>query len=260
MKKIVSLLMITALTVGMLTACGNKANNTKNGTAKEGVLVVATSADFPPYEFVENNEYAGIDIEIAKAIGEKLGLKVQIEDMKFDTIIGAVASGKADVGMSGISVTEERKESVNFSDAYTTAVQAIVVKDDSKITTAEDLFAEGAKNKVGVQTGTTGDIYCSDDIEAEGLGTVERYNAGSDAIESLKAGKIDCVVIDSEPAKAFVAENEGLKVLDTAYADEDYSIALKKGNDKLTDKVNQALKELKNEGKLQEIVDKYIKK
>ncbi|MCR5705023.1 MAG: basic amino acid ABC transporter substrate-binding protein [Eubacterium sp.] len=260
MKKIVSLLMVTVLTVGVLTACGSKEANTKVGTAKEGKLIVGTSADFPPYEYMENNEYAGIDIEIAKAIGEKLGLEVQIEDMKFDTIIGAVAAGKVDMGMSGISVTEERKKSVNFSDPYTKAVQVIVVKEDSKITSADDLKKEGANNKVGVQTGTTGDIFCSDDIEAAKLGTVERYNAGGDAIEALKAGKIDCVVIDNEPAKAFVAENKGLKVLETAYADENYSIALKKGNDKLTKNVNKALKELKDEGKIQEIVDKYIKK
>ena len=260
MKKIVSLLMVTVLTVGVLTACGSKEANTKVGTAKEGKLIVGTSADFPPYEYIENDEYVGIDIEIAKAIGEKLGLKVQIEDMKFDSIIGAIASGKVDMGMSGISVTEERKQSVNFSAPYTTAVQAIVVKESSSITTSSDLKKDGANNIIGVQTGTTGDIYCSDDIEAAKLGTIERYNAGADAIEALKAGKIDCVVIDNEPAKAFAAENKGLKVLETAYKKEKYSIALKKGNDKLTRNVNKALKELKEEGKIQEIVDKYIGK
>ena len=178
--------------------------------------------------------------------------------MNFDSIITAVQSGKVDVGIAGMTVTEDRLKNVNFTDSYATGVQVVIVKEGSDITTVDDLIADGANHSIGVQSGTTGDIYCTDDIEGKKLGTVERFNKGADAVQALIAGKIDCVVIDNQPAKEFVAANEGLKILDTEYVTEDYAIAIKKGNDKLTEKINGALKELKDEGKVQEILDKYI--
>lgn len=218
---------------------------------------MATSADFPPYEYYENQEIVGIDAEIVKAIGEKLGYEVVIEDMNFDSIISAVASGKADLAMAGLTVSEERLQSVDFTDSYATSQQVIIVKEDSPITTVDDLFAEGANHTVGVQTATTGDIYTTDDIEAAGLGTVERYTKATDAIAALTAGKIDCVIIDSEPAKSYVAANEGLKILDTEYVTEEYAIALAKDSE-LTEPVNTALQELIADGTVQSIIDKYI--
>ena len=210
-----------------------------------------------PYEYYENQEIVGIDAEIVKAIGEKLGYEVVIEDMNFDSIISAVASGKADLAMAGLTVSEERLQSVDFTDSYATSQQVIIVKEDSPITTVDDLFAEGANHTVGVQTATTGDIYTTDDIEAAGLGTVERYTKATDAIAALTAGKIDCVIIDSEPAKSYVAANEGLKILDTEYVTEEYAIALAKDSE-LTEPVNTALQELIADGTVQSIIDKYI--
>lgn len=259
MKKILVVALAAVLTVSMFTACGSKKAETKNGTVSEDKLVMGTNAEFPPYEYYgEDGEITGIDVEIASAIADKLGLKLEVEDMNFDSIITAVQGGKIDVGVAGMTVTEDRLKSVNFTESYATGVQVIIVKEDSKITSVDDLFAEGSKHTVGVQSGTTGDIYCTEDIEDEGLGTVEKYNKGADAVQALLSGKIDCVVIDNEPAKEFVNANKGLKILDTEYVTEDYAIAVKKGNDKLTEKINGALKELKEDGTIQGILDKYI--
>ena len=178
-------------------------------TAVEGVLTMATNAEFPPYEYYEGDTVTGIDVEIAQAIAEKLGLTLQVEDMEFDSVISAVKGGKADMGMAGMTVTEERLEEVSFTESYATGVQVIIVTEDSDITSADDLFAEGANHTIGVQLATTGDLYTTEDIEAAGLGTVDRYNKGADAVMALKNGKVDCVVIDNEPAKAFVEANEG---------------------------------------------------
>lgn len=227
-------------------------------TVEEGVLIMATNAEFPPYEYHEGDQVVGIDAEIAQAIAEKLGLTLRIEDMEFDSIISSIKGGKADIGLAGMTVTEERQEEVNFSTSYATGVQVIIVREDSDITSVDDLFAEGANHIIGVQLATTGDLYTSDDIEKAGLGTVDRYNKGADAVMALKNGQVDCVVIDNEPAKAFVEANEGLKILDTEYVTEDYAIALSKDNDALQQAVNQALEELIADGTVQSILDKYI--
>ena len=195
----------------------------------------------------------GIDVDIAKAIAEKLGMELEVEDVAFDSIIPEIVSGKADMGLAGMTVTEDRKASVDFSDTYAKASQMIIVKDDSSITGPDDL--KGAT--VGVQLGTTGDIYVSD-LEADGT-TVERYNKGFEAVQALSQGKIDAVVIDGEPAKTFVAETEGIKMLDEAFTEEEYAIAVKKGNTELLDKINGALGELKADGTLDKIVAEYIK-
>ena len=178
--------------------------------------------------------------------------------MDFDAIIPAVTTGKIDFGMAGMTVTEERMQSVDFTTSYATGIQVVIVKEDSEIVSVDDLFAEGANHKIGVQQGTTGDLYCSWDIEDEGLGSVERYKNGTDAVLALTSGKVDCVVIDNEPAKNYIAANEGLKILDSEWLVEDYAIAVAKGNTALLDAINQAMAELIADGTFQSIVDKYI--
>ena len=255
MKKIISLILVTALCVFVFAACGT--DNAENGADKK-VLTMATNAEFPPYEFYEGDKVVGVDAEIAAVIAEKLGMELEIVDTAFDSIIPAIVAGKYDMGMAGMTVTEERLEEVNFSDSYATGVQVVIVKEGSEITTVDDLTGD-KKYTIGVQTGTTGDLYSTWDIEDEGLGTVSRFNKGADAVEALKIGKVDCVIIDNEPAKAFVAESEGLKILDTAYAEEQYAVAVSKENTELLENINKALAELTADGTLQKIVDKYIK-
>ena len=248
MKKLIAVLLVVVMIAGILAGCGAK----KSG----GTLTMATNAEFPPYEYYEGDKIIGIDAEIAGAIADKLGMELKIEDMAFNAIIPAVTSGKADFGMAGMTVTDERKESVDFSDTYATGVQVVIVAEDSAIATLDDVFAGGIT--VGVQESTTGDIYASGDIEEKGLGTIQRYNKGADAVQALVTGKVDCVVIDNEPAKAFVAANPGLKILPTAYAEEDYAMAFAKGNTELQTKVNDALKELIADGTVGKIISKYI--
>lgn len=255
MKKLVTLLMTVVLAATMFTACGSS----KSGDDGDKTLIMGTNAEFPPYEYRENNDIIGIDAEIGKAIADKLGMDFKIEDMAFDSIIPAVQSGKVSMGIAGMTVTDERKESVDFSDSYATGIQAVIVKEGSKIKTSDDLLKKGANVKVGVQLGTTGDIYCTDDLKKNQSGTVEEYNKGADAVQALVTGKIDCVVIDNEPAKSFVKANKGLKILDTAYAEEDYAIAVSKDNPDLRKKINKALKELIDDGSVKKIIDKYIK-
>ena len=249
MKKVLSLVLVLALAIS-LVACG--------GAEDDNVLTMATNAEFPPYEYMEDGKIVGIDAEIGAAIAEKLGKELVIENVDFDSLIPGVQTGKYDFVMAGMTVTEDRKEQVNFSQTYATGVQVIIVKEGSSITTADDLFAEGANNKIGVQLATTGDLYCTWDIEDEGLGTVERYNKGEDAVMALNSGKVDCVVIDNEPAKVFVANNPGLKILDTEYITEDYAIAVSKDAPELLADIDKALGELIAEGTAQAIIEKYI--
>lgn len=176
------------------------------------VIKMGTNAEFPPYEYKEGDEIVGIDAEIAAAIADILGKKLVIEDMLFDATIPALVAGKIDFIMAGLTVTEERKESVNFTESYATGVQVVIVKEGSEITSADDLFApkaDGSLWKIGVQQGTTGDLYTTWDLEEidEPTAQIERYNKGADAVQALVAGKVDCVVIDNEPAKEFVAVN-----------------------------------------------------
>ncbi len=220
-------------------------------TAKDGILTMATNAAFPPYEYYESNEIVGIDVEIAEAIADKLGLELKIEDMEFGSIIIAVTQGKADIGLAGMTVTEERLQSVDFSDSYATGIQAVIVAEDSDVKQIADLDGK----KIGVQLATTGDIYAKEDFGEE---NVEAYNKGADAVMALKQGKVDAVIIDNQPALAFVKSTEGLKILETEYAVEDYAAAIAKGNDALVQAVNGALAELKEDGTIQSIVDKYI--
>ena len=243
MKK--NLLGIIALLLAMLMI----------GAAAADTLTMGTNASFPPYEYYEDGKVVGIDAEIAAAIAEKLGMDLEIADMDFKAIIPAVTEGKIDFGMAGMTVTEERLQSVNFSDTYAIGIQAIIVKEDSEITSYEDLAKEGAAWKIGVQDSTTGDIYCTDEF---GEDRVSKYAVGADAVEALKTGKVDCVIIDNEPAKAYVAANEGLKLLDSAYAEEEYAICVNLENTELLDKINAALQELIEDGTVANIIAKYI--
>ena len=210
----------------------------------------------PPYEYYEGDQIVGIDAEIATAIAEKLGLEIQIEDMEFDSIIPSVQAGKIDIGLAGMTVTAEREEAINFTASYATGVQVVIVPEDSVLTSVDDLFDGGYT--IGVQRNTTGDLYTTWDLEDFDLATIDRYSRGADAVQALVSGKIDCVVIDNEPAKAFVEENEGLKILETEYVLEDYAAAMSKDNEALYDAVCEALDELLADGTIQGIVDKYI--
>ncbi len=241
MKKLVALF-LSMMCMFALTACG-KAD-------ASGTLVMATEATFQPYEYYEGDKIVGIDAEIAQAIADDLGMELQIEDMAFDSIIAAVQSGKADIGVAGLTVTEDRLVNVNFSDPYTQSAQVIIVNEGSEIAGSSDL----TEKSIGVQLGTTGDIYAGD---IEGA-VIERYNKGFEAIQALMQNKIDAVIIDREPAKVFVSQGEGLVLLDEAFTIEDYAIAVAKDNTELLDKVNASLLKLQESGKLQEIIDKYI--
>ena len=272
MKKLIALILALVMVLG-LVACGATNDTNKNEqpngttgndetpkytTVEAGKLIMATNAAFPPYEYLEGQEIVGIDAEIAKAIAEKLGLELVIDDMEFDSIIESVKGGKADIGLAGMTVTPDRQEEVNFTETYATGVQVIIVTEDSAITSVDDLFAEGASHKIGVQRNTTGDLYTTWDLEDEGLATIDRYSKGADAVQALKTGKVDCVVIDNEPAKAFVQAVEGLKILETEYVTEDYAAAMNKNNAALYEAVNAALKELIADGTVKGIIDKYI--
>ena len=222
---------------------------------KDDTLVMATNAAFPPYEYKENGQIVGLDVEIMQAVCKKLGLTLKIEDMEFDSIISAVDSGKADCGVAGMTVTEERKKNIDFTDTYVKACQVIIVLPGSAIKDADSLKGK----KLGVQQGTTGDTLCQDYVK-EGS-TVERYASGAEAVLALLNGKIDAVVIDNEPAKAYLKKNEGkIIVLEKPLSDEEYAIAVKKGNKELLDQINGALRELKNSGELDKIKAKYLAK
>ena len=221
-------------------------------TVEAGKLTMATNATFPPYEMTtDNGTIEGIDVETAQAIADKLGLELQVDDMDFDAALLSVQQGKADIAMAGITVTDERKAVMAFSDSYATGIQSVIVPEGSDIATADDL----AGKKIGTQRGTTGYLYCSDDF---GEDAVVAYDNGLTAVQALNNGQVDAVVIDNEPAKAYVESNPGLKILDTSYAEEDYAIGMNKSNTALLEAVNAALEELKADGTLQAIVDKYI--
>lgn len=284
MKKLLSLLLAASMCVVLLAACGSNGSADANKgaassapaasaaasgdkadgdaaevkTIESGKLIMATNAQFPPYEMVADGDgvngtgFDGIDIEIAAAIAEKLGLELQVDDMDFDAALTAVQQGKCDFVLAGLTYNEERAQLMTFSDSYAQGVQAIIVKDGSDIATADDLANAGM---IGTQRGTTGYLYCTDDF---GEDHVAAYDSGAAAVQALLNGQVDAVVIDKMPAETFAAENDGLKVLDTAYTTEDYCAAVAKDNEALVKEVNVVLAELKADGTLDQIVAKYI--
>lgn len=280
MKKITALLLGTAMMLS-LAACGSSASVSESTASSEtssseaasseasaetagelttvtpGKLTMSTNAAFPPYEMTDDNgNYVGIDVEVAEAIADKLGLELQVDDMDFDAALLAAQTGKSDMVMAGVTVTEERQTVMDFSNTYATGIQVVIVPEDSDIASIEDMTGK----MIGVQRGTTGDLYCSASVEDGGFGeeNVTPYDNGLTAVQALMNGQVDCVVIDNAPAQEFVDANPGLKILDTEYANEDYAIGVAKGNTALLDAINGALEELQADGTVQSIVDKYI--
>ncbi|MFR7451466.1 MAG: transporter substrate-binding domain-containing protein [Gemmiger sp.] len=288
MKKVLSVLLAASLALGM-TACGSTASSEAASepaasestasseaasseaaadatsdtasaevtTVEPGKLIMSTNAAFPPYEMTaDDGSFEGIDVEIAGAIAEKLGLELQIDDMDFDAALLAAQTGKSDMVMAGVTVTEDRQTVMDFSDSYATGIQVVIVPEDSDIASIDDMTGK----MIGVQRGTTGDQYCSASVEDGGFGeeNVTRYDNGLTAVQALNNGQVDCVVIDNAPAQEFVAANPGLKILDTEYANEEYAIGVAKGNTQLLDAINTAIAELKADGTIQSILDKYI--
>ncbi len=251
MKKIISLFLLTVIALGMFAGCSSKAENDL-GTIQEGKLIMSTNAEFPPYEMTDDQrQVVGIDADIAAAIAKKLGLELEIDNMDFDASLLAVQQGKSDIVLAGVTADEKRKKVMDFSDSYATGIQVIITKEGSDVT-LENL----GEKMIGTQKGTTSAIYCSDDY---GTDHVTTYDSSITAIQALKNGQIDCVVVDSAPAKELVASNPGLKILDTEYTVEHYAIGFQKGNTKLQTAVNKALSELTEDGTIQKILDKYIK-
>ena len=260
MKKFIALSLAAVMTMSLLTACGNSETETSATAAAsealaDGVLTVGTNAEFPPFEYVDDNgEPDGFDIALIKAIGEKLGVTVEVENMEFASLVSSIGS-KIDVSIAGMTVTDERKESVDFSNSYYEAVQYVILPADSEIATAEDLVGK----TIGVQLGTTGDIIASEDIADT---TVQQYNKGVDAVNDLINGRVDCVIIDKNPALVFAGKFEGQVVaVDGAqfnFEPEEYAIAIPKGDTALADAVNKALEEIKADGTFDELVKTYI--
>ena len=278
MKKILAMAMAVVMALG-LSACGGSnsaasssaagsvsgsaSGSVSNGdaaftTVTPGKLTMSTNASFPPYEMVaDDGSFEGIDIEVAGAIAQKLGLELQVDDMGFDACLQAAQTGKSDIVMAGVTVTEERQAVMDFSNSYANGVQVVIVKEGSPIQTVDDL---ANANMIGCQMGTTGYIFCSDTPENGGFGEdhVTPYDDGAAAVQALMNGQIDAVVIDNKPAQEYVAANPGLKILDGEFTNEDYAIGVAKGNTALLDAINGALEELTNDGTIQSIVDKYI--
>lgn len=259
MKKLSALLLAVILVLS-LAACASTAKNDEPApdASEAAKLTMATEATFPPYEYYDGDAIVGIDVEVAQAIANKLGMELEVTDIAFDSIIPGIQTGKYDMGMAGMTVTDERKQMVSFSNTYATGVQVIIVKEDSPITSVDDLLADGANYTVGAQNATTGYIYAMSDIEDAGKGTVAAFPNGNEAVMALANGKIDCVIIDNEPAKAYVAANEGLKILDSTYVVEDYAACFAKDNTELVEKFNAALEELTADGTIPAIIEKYI--
>ena len=278
MKKLLALLLALCMVLS-LAACGssNEAAVAENTSADEaaaaentsadeaaapaadagittinpGKLTISTSPDFPPYEMTDDSgAIIGIEPELFELIAQKLGLELQIDAMDFDSALMAVQQGKSDAVVSGVTVTEDRKLVMDFSDSYTTAVQVVVVPEGSDVTL--DNLGE---QSIGVQRGTTGQIFTEDDF---GEDHVVAYDTYSSVVQALLNGQIDCIVMDNGPAKAYVEANPGLSILDTEYVTENYAFGITKGNTALLDGINQALKELTEDGTVQSILDKYI--
>ncbi len=275
MKKIVAIIIAVALCAALFAACtqapaasesasqsasaSESAAPSESAPASEsaatgkvaeiqaaGKLIMLTNAQFPPYEYLgSDNKPAGVDIDISQAIADELGVELQVVDMDFDGLITALAGGKGDMVAAGLTVTDERKQSVDFSDPYADASQLIIVSaDNADIMSVDDLTGK----TIGVQLGTTGDIYVSD---IEGA-TVKQYKTGLEAALDLKNGKLDAVMLDKLPAENIVATNPELKLIEEPFTDEQYAIAINKGEDDFLAVVNSVIKKLQDEGKIAE--------
>ena len=257
MKKLTALLLVCVMSICLLAGCGGekapaKDNGSGVATIESGKLIMSTNAAFPPYEMTnDQGGYEGIDVEIATAIAQKLGLELVIDDMDFDSALMAVQKGKSDMVMAGVTVNDDRLLVMDFSESYATGVQVVIVKEGSDVT----LDNLGEK-MIGTQRATTSNIYCKDDY---GEDHVITYDSSITAVQALMNGQIDCVVADNAPAVELVKNNPGLTILDTEYITEHYAIGVNKGNAQLLDAINQALKELIEDGTVDQIIAKYIK-
>ena len=256
MKKVIALCLAVLMMTAMFAGCSGKSGSNVD-TIEKGKLIMSTNAAFPPYEMTDDSgNYVGIDVEIAQAIADKLGLELVIDNMGFTAALEAAQNGKSDMVMAGVTVTDDRLLVMDFSNSYATGIQVVIVPEGSDITSPDDL--EG--KTIGTQMGTTGYIYASDTPENGGYGeeNVIAYDNGITAVQALLNGQVDAVIIDNAPAQAFVESNPGLKILDTEWLTENYAIGFAKGNTKLVEAVNAALEALTADGTVQKIVDKYI--
>ena len=256
MKKIIAMLLTLTLAAAMLAGCGAAPTNELN-LVKDGKLIMSTNAEFPPYENTDDKgNFIGIDIEIAQAIADKLGLELVIDDMGFDAALLAVQNNKSDIVMAGVSVTPDRELVMDFSTSYATGVQVVIIKEGSNVTM--DNLGE---KKIGTQLGTTGYIYASDSPDNGGYGEdhVIGFDNGMTAVQALLSGSVDCVIIDKAPALEYVAANEGLTILEGNWVEESYAIGVDEGNTALLEAINKALNELIADGTVQKIIDKHIK-
>lgn len=276
MKKIIAMLLTAAISVSLI-ACGSSSgsgsNDAKDTAAAEetastegaesaaladGKLIVGTNAEFPPFEYLgDNGEPDGFDIALIKAIGEKLGVEVEIQNMEFGSLITSIGS-KIDIAIAGMTVTDERKNAVDFSDSYYDAVQYVILPADSAIAEKKDLLGK----TIGCQLGTTGEYLIDDLIAEDGTTQKKSYNKAVDAVNDLLNGRLDCVIIDRNPAMVFQANYpDQLKLSDGAaftFEAEQYAIAMPKGDTALAEKVNAALAEIKADGTFDKLVEQYI--
>lgn len=271
MKKVISIILAAALTCTMLAGCSGSKYKSVDQLKKSGTLTMTTNATFPPFEYVaDGGKVVGVDPDIAQAIADKLGVQLKIDNVEFNGALTAVSSGKADMAIAGITITDKRKKSMDFSDPYTTSVQYIIVKDsENSIKTIEDL----AGKKIGVQLGTTGDLICTDEVngykdedkkDVKGVlqdtnAKVVTYKSSLEAALDMQNGNVDAVIIDALPAQNIVQANSGLKCFELVYKDgsntqEQYAIAVAKGNEELLKVINEVLAELKTNGKLDEFI------
>ena len=244
--KISAVILAGALSLGAFTGCSKNDN----------IIVMGTNATFPPFEEVQGDEIVGFDVEISKLIAEKLGKELRVEDMEFNQLLGAVAGGKIDFVAAGMTKDEERAKQVDFSDAYFESKQVIIVKEDNaNITAAEDLVGK----KVGVQLGTTGDLFVSGYKSEDGSKIeVVQFDKGAMAVAEVSIGKIDAVVLDEEPAKKIIANYEGVKMIEAPFINESYAIAVKKGNTELLKTINEVLKEIQEDGTYDTLYTEYF--
>ena len=262
-KKLLALLLVATCTFGF-AGCGSDSSLAKTSEASDdesvladGVLTVGTNAAFPPFEYVgDDGTPDGFDIALIKAIGEELGVEVEIQDMEFDSLVASIGS-KIDVAIAGMTITEERKNAVDFSDSYYDAVQFVLVPEGSDIVSYDDLKGKN----IGSQLGTTGDFLSESIREEDESTTVSTYDKAVDAVNDLVNGKLDAVILDKNPAEVFDKEYDEIVALDGKnfdFENEQYAIALPKGNEELTEKINEALQTLKDNGSYDELVKKYI--
>lgn len=271
MKKIIALLLTLVLSAMVLASCGTAADKQSlDAIKKNGELIVYTNAEFPPFEYLANGQPAGVDMDIAKAIADEIGVELKVENVKFDTIISSVQSGKAAMGAAGITVTDERKESVDFSVSYTTSTQYVILPADAEYANITSLKGMN----IGVQLGTTGDFIISDEVNGykdddgnpvkgvlqDSGAQVTTYNNANLAAEALKSGKIQAVVVDKLPAELIAKNSDSkLKAIELVYEDgsntaESYAICVAKGNDSLLEVVNKVINDLLDSGKIDEFI------